>query len=104
MEQGEAFFRGRASERFGVRNSGAVAVVEGCGLHGLEYMTGGTVVILGPVGDNFGAGMSGGIAYVYDKAGDFERWINKDIKDALIRELGDKVQIRPSLSPHLHFI
>jgi glutamate synthase domain-containing protein 3 len=63
---GEAFFRGRAAERFAVRNSGAHAVIEGVGDHGCEYMTGGRVVILGPTGRNFAAGMSGGIAYVWD--------------------------------------
>jgi glutamate synthase (NADPH/NADH) large chain len=63
---GEAFFRGRAAERFGVRNSGAHTVIEGIGDHGCEYMTGGRVVILGPTGRNFAAGMSGGIAYVWD--------------------------------------
>ena len=66
---GEAFFRGVAGERFAVRNSGAVAVVEGCGDHGCEYMTGGTVVVLGATGRNFAAGMSGGVAYVYDSDG-----------------------------------
>ena len=65
--EGEAFFRGRAAERFCVRNSGASCVVEGVGDHGLEYMTGGCAVILGPTGRNFAAGMSGGAAYVYDK-------------------------------------
>ena len=64
---GEAFFRGRAAERFGVRNSGARTVVEGVGDHGCEYMTGGRVVVLGPTGRNFAAGMSGGIAYVWDR-------------------------------------
>jgi glutamate synthase (NADPH/NADH) large chain len=64
--EGEAFFRGRAAERFCVRNSGAWTVVEGVGDHGLEYMTGGRAVILGPTGRNFAAGMSGGIAYVWD--------------------------------------
>ena len=68
---GRAFFRGKAGERFCVRNSGALAVVEGIGDHGCEYMTGGRVVCLGPTGINFGAGMSGGIAYVYDPARDF---------------------------------
>ncbi len=63
---GEAYFEGVAGERFAVRNSGAVAVVEGCGDHGCEYMTGGTVVVLGKTGRNFAAGMSGGVAYVYD--------------------------------------
>jgi glutamate synthase (NADPH/NADH) large chain len=68
---GYAFFRGRAAERFAVRNSGAQAVIEGVGDHGCEYMTGGRVVVLGPTGRNFAAGMSGGIAYVWDPAGDF---------------------------------
>jgi glutamate synthase (NADPH/NADH) large chain len=63
---GKAFFSGRGGERFAVRNSGAVTVVEGVGDHGCEYMTGGTVVVLGPTGRNFAAGMSGGIAYVAD--------------------------------------
>jgi len=63
---GRAFFRGRAGERFAVRNSGALAVVEGIGEHGCEYMTGGCVVVLGPTGRNFAAGMSGGIACIWD--------------------------------------
>ncbi len=69
---GEAFFGGVAGERFAVRNSGAIAVVEGTGDHGCEYMTGGRVVVLGPTGRNFAAGMSGGIAYVWDPHGAFE--------------------------------
>ena len=69
--RGRAFFRGLAGERFAVRNSGACAVVEGVGDHGCEYMTGGRVVVLGPTGRNFAAGMSGGVAYVLDEAGDF---------------------------------
>jgi len=68
---GSAFFRGAAAERFCVRNSGAIAVIEGCGDHGCEYMTGGRAVILGRTGRNFAAGMSGGIAYVWDREGDF---------------------------------
>ncbi|MDC0744601.1 glutamate synthase large subunit [Polyangium mundeleinium] len=68
---GEVYFRGVAGERFAVRNSGATAVVEGIGDHGCEYMTGGTVVVLGKTGRNFGAGMSGGVAYVLDMTGDF---------------------------------
>lgn len=73
---GEAYFYGIAGERFAVRNSGATAVAEGCGDHGCEYMTGGTVVILGETGRNFAAGMSGGIAYVYDPEKTFERKCN----------------------------
>jgi glutamate synthase (NADPH/NADH) large chain len=68
---GQAFFRGRAAERFAVRNSGVWAVVEGVGDHGCEYMTGGRVVVLGTTGRNFAAGMSGGIAYVWDRDGEF---------------------------------
>jgi glutamate synthase (NADPH) large chain len=70
---GEAYFNGVAGERFGVRNSGATAVVEGVGDHACEYMTNGTVVVLGKTGRNFAAGMSGGIAYVFDPTGDFVR-------------------------------
>jgi glutamate synthase (NADPH/NADH) large chain len=73
---GECYFRGVAGERFAVRNSGAIAVVEGVGDHGCEYMTGGVVVVLGETGLNFAAGMSGGVAYVLDEAGDFERRCN----------------------------
>jgi glutamate synthase (NADPH) large chain len=73
---GKLFAAGQAGERFAVRNSGAEAVVEGCGSNGCEYMTGGTAVILGPVGDNFAAGMTGGMAFVYDTDDDFEHRIN----------------------------
>jgi glutamate synthase (NADPH/NADH) large chain len=75
---GELFAAGKAGERFAVRNSGAVAVVEGIGSNGCEYMTGGTVVILGEVGDNFGAGFTGGQAFVYDPEASFERRVNKE--------------------------
>ncbi len=75
---GALFAAGRAGERFAVRNSGANAVVEGCGTNGLEYMTGGTVVILGTIGDNFAAGMTGGMAFVYDQGGNFEKAVNPD--------------------------
>jgi len=75
---GELFAAGQAGERFAVRNSGAVTVVEGCGANGCEYMTGGTAVILGPVGANFAAGMTGGMAFVYDPDGLFERRVNPD--------------------------
>jgi glutamate synthase (NADPH/NADH) large chain len=73
---GEAYFQGVAGERFAVRNSGAVAVVEGTGDHGCEYMTGGVVAVLGKTGRNFAAGMSGGVAYVYDADGSFEKRCN----------------------------
>ena len=78
---GEAFLRGVVGERFCVRNSGAVAVAEGAGDHGCEYMTGGRAVILGPTGRNFGAGMSGGIAYVYDPDGTFALRVNREMVD-----------------------
>ena len=78
---GECYFRGVAGERFAVRNSGAIAVVEGTGDHGCEYMTGGVVVVIGSTGRNFAAGMSGGIAYVFDEAGDFERRCNLAMVD-----------------------
>jgi glutamate synthase (ferredoxin) len=73
---GEVFIRGQAGERFAVRNSGVDAVVEAVGDHGCEYMTGGRIVILGPTGRNFGAGMSGGVAYVFDEASQFAPHIN----------------------------
>lgn len=75
---GELFAAGQAGERFAVRNSGAIAVVEGCGSNGCEYMTGGTVVILGEVGDNFGAGFTGGVAFVLDEDHDFEKKVNPE--------------------------
>ncbi len=78
---GECYFRGIAGERFGVRNSGAVAVVEGTGDHGCEYMTGGIVTVLGKTGRNFAAGMSGGIAYVLDEDGTFEERCNMAMVD-----------------------
>ncbi|MBS0641929.1 MAG: glutamate synthase subunit alpha, partial [Proteobacteria bacterium] len=88
---GEAYFHGVAGERFAVRNSGAVAVVEGCGDHGCEYMTGGVVAVLGPTGRNFAAGMSGGIAYVYDAEGRFAKLCNMagvDLEAVASAELG----------------
>ncbi len=78
---GRAFFRGRAGERFAVRNSGALAVVEGTGDHGCEYMTNGTVVVIGPTGRNFAAGMSGGSAFVFDEDGDFRQRCNLEMVD-----------------------
>ncbi len=78
---GEVYISGRVGQRFCVRNSGATAVVEGIGDHGCEYMTGGTVVILGTTGNNFGAGMSGGVAYVLDEEGELEGRCNKEMVD-----------------------
>ncbi|HAG36196.1 MAG TPA: glutamate synthase subunit alpha, partial [Erythrobacter sp.] len=86
---GEAYFHGVAGERFAVRNSGAVAVVEGTGDHGCEYMTGGVVCVLGPTGRNFAAGMSGGIAYVYDPDRRFEKLCNLAQVDVLDVQPGD---------------
>ncbi|HMB94621.1 MAG TPA: hypothetical protein VKK61_01140, partial [Tepidisphaeraceae bacterium] len=76
---GEIYIRGVVGERFCVRNSGVNAVVEGVGDHGCEYMTGGRVVVIGPTGRNFAAGMSGGIAYVYDDNSMFEKLCNKEM-------------------------
>ena len=73
---GKLFASGQAGERFAVRNSGSLAIVEGCGAHGCEYMTGGTAIILGQIGDNFGAGMTGGMAFIYDKENNFENFVN----------------------------
>ena len=78
---GECYFRGVAGERFAVRNSGAIAVVEGVGDHGCEYMTGGVVLVIGDTGRNFAAGMSGGVAYVLDEAGDFAQRCNLSMVD-----------------------
>ena len=73
---GKLYASGQAGERFAVRNSGSLSIIEGCGAHGCEYMTGGTAIILGQVGDNFGAGMTGGMAFVYDKENNFENFVN----------------------------
>jgi glutamate synthase (NADPH/NADH) large chain len=86
---GETFFRGIAGERFCVRNSGASAVVEGLGNHGCEYMTGGTVVVLGETGQNFAAGMSGGVAYIYDPDGTFEQSCNPSM--VTLEKLKEKI-------------
>ncbi len=89
---GEAYIRGMAGERFCVRNSGVHVVVEAVGDHGCEYMTGGRVVVLGPTGCNFAAGMSGGIAYVLDEAGDFHRRCNQEM--VYLERLEDEEEIR----------
>jgi glutamate synthase (NADPH/NADH) large chain len=97
---GDVFLRGQVGERFCVRNSGAIAVVEGVGDHACEYMTGGRVVVLGPTGRNFGAGMSGGIAYVYDPRGELPRVYNNEMVD--LEPLGhdDRMWLRDRI--HLH--
>ena len=95
---GEIFLRGLAGERFCVRNSGATAVVEGIGDHGCEYMTGGIAVILGPVGRNFAAGMSGGLAYVLDLN---PRRVNRELVDLLPLRAQDEEALRSLLAEHL---
>ncbi len=100
---GEAYFSGVAGERFAVRNSGAIAVVEGAGDHACEYMTGGVVVVLGETGRNFAAGMSGGVAYVYDPDGKFEQLVNPAQVDLVpISPVpdADEGTGRPSQRPH----
>jgi glutamate synthase domain-containing protein 3 len=98
---GRAFFRGRSAERFCVRNSGARAVVEGVGDHGCEYMTGGRAVILGPTGLNFAAGMSGGIAYVFDADRDFKPKCNLGTVDLeAVEEDEDVVELREMIEQH----
>ena len=97
---GEAYFRGIAAERFCVRNSGATAVVEGVGDHGCEYMTGGTVVILGKTGRNFGAGMSGGVAYVLDTQGDFHRQCNLETFELERLSPADEDDVRILIEKH----
>lgn len=101
---GDAFFRGNAAERFCVRNSGAHAVVEGVGDHACEYMTGGRAVILGPTGRNFAAGMSGGVAYVWDTNGDFLSRCNLgtvELED--VEEEADAQELKHLIDKHHRF-
>jgi glutamate synthase domain-containing protein 3 len=101
---GEAYFRGVAGERFAVRNSGAQAVVEGVGDHGCEYMTGGTVVVLGNTGRNFAAGMSGGIAYVLDVQGEFAKYCNQAMVDLEpVLEADDDAILRRLIENHARY-
>ena len=101
---GEAYFRGIAAERFAVRNSGASAVVEGIGDHGCEYMTGGRVVILGKTGRNFGAGMSGGVAYVWDQDQSFARQCNTESYELEgVSDAADLDELKTLISNHLHY-
>src|SRR4029077_2189850 len=97
---GKAFFRGIAGERFAVRNSGAWAVVEGVGDRGCEYMTGGRVVVLGPTGRNFAAGMSGGVAYVLDEDGTFERRCNMGMVGFDEMDEADAIELRAMIEEH----
>ncbi|WP_407929210.1 glutamate synthase large subunit [Agrilactobacillus fermenti] len=100
---GEAYFNGRAGERFCVRNSGADVVAEGIGDHGCEYMTGGHALILGTTGANFGAGMSGGIAYVYDPDQTFKQHVNLDMVDLLPLDTADQAKVKDMLEKHLEY-
>ena len=98
---GEAFFRGMAEERFCVRNSGAHAVAEGVGDHGCEYMTGGRVVIIGPTGRNFAAGMSGGIAYVWDPNTELSDRCNRStVELEPLAEKADVDELKTLISKH----
>ncbi|KIL69620.1 hypothetical protein M378DRAFT_97356 [Amanita muscaria Koide BX008] len=101
---GEAFIRGVAAERFAVRNSGANAVVEGCGDHGCEYMTGGRVVVLGITGRNFAAGMSGGIAYVLDMAHTFASRVNMEMVElGMVTDPREIAALRSLIEDHRHY-
>ena len=98
---GEVYINGRAGERFAVRNSGAVAVVEGVGDHCCEYMTGGRVVVLGQTGRNFAAGMSGGVAYVWNKEGNFDYFCNMEMVElSLIEEAGYRKELHELIRQH----
>ncbi|MEL7082927.1 MAG: glutamate synthase large subunit [Cyanobacteria bacterium J06597_1] len=99
---GEAYIRGLAGERFCVRNSGVRAVVEGIGDHGCEYMTGGQTIVIGPTGRNFAAGMSGGVAYVLDEAGDFANHCNTEMVDMeQLVEPDDIREVREAIATHV---
>ena len=100
---GAIYVNGLAGERFGIRNSGATLVAEGVGDHGCEYMTGGTAVVLGPVGVNFAAGMTGGVAYVYDEKGDMDLNCNLDSVDLFPVEAGsaDEKELLALIDEHI---
>jgi glutamate synthase (NADPH) large chain len=100
---GEAYIRGMAGERFGVRNSGVKTVVEGVGDHGCEYMTGGVVIILGDTGRNFGAGMSGGVAYIWNKNADFENKLNREMVDLEAITEEDQNILKLFIENHLEY-
>jgi glutamate synthase (NADPH) large chain len=102
--RGEIYVSGVAGERFGVRNSGAIAVVEGVGNHCCEYMTGGRVVVLGITGSNFAAGMSGGVAYVFNENGDFDYYCNMGMVElSLVEDHGDINELTSLIKDHYHF-
>lgn len=99
---GKAFINGIAGERFCVRNSGATAVVEGVGDHGCEYMTGGRVVVLGPTGKNFAAGMSGGVAYVLDENSDLYLKLNKElVSSEIVSDKYDVLELKEMIEEHV---
>jgi glutamate synthase domain-containing protein 2/glutamate synthase domain-containing protein 1/glutamate synthase domain-containing protein 3 len=101
---GEAYFNGMAGERFCVRNSGVHAVVESVGDHGCEYMTGGRVIVLGPAGRNFGAGMSGGVAYVLDERGDFAASANREMVDlGALEEPEEIAAVKTMIEKHMNY-
>jgi glutamate synthase (ferredoxin) len=101
---GEVYLAGMAGERFCVRNSGVHAVVEAVGDHGCEYMTGGRVIVLGPVGRNFGAGMSGGVAYIFDERGDARLNINPDMVEiGALEEPEEIAAVKAMIERHLHY-
>lgn len=100
---GEAFIRGQAGERFCVRNSGVKAVVEGVGDHACEYMTGGRVVVLGKTGKNFAAGMSGGIAYVFDPEHNLDKLCNREMVELEAMEREDKAEVKAMIEKHFKF-
>lgn len=101
---GEVYINGRVGERFAVRNSGAIAVVEGVGDHCCEYMTGGRIVVLGPTGRNFAAGMSGGIAYIWNPNGDFDYFCNMEMVElSLIEEMADNRELFRMISEHYRY-
>ena len=101
--KGELYLNGVAGERYCVRNSGAVSVTEGVGDHGCEYMTGGRAVILGRVGKNFGAGMSGGIAYVYDKQNKLEKRLNREMVEIHNLEPVYEAEIKKYVENHFRY-
>ena len=98
---GRGFINGLAGQRFGVRNSGATVVVEGCGNHGCEYMTGGLALILGEVGQNFAAGMTGGVAYVFDQYGTLDARVNYESVELKAPTAGELAQIRELIQEHV---
>jgi glutamate synthase (NADPH/NADH) large chain len=100
---GEIYLRGMVGERFCVRNSGAIAVVEGVGDHGCEYMTGGRVVVLGATGRNFAAGMSGGVAYVYDRDGEFASRVNYELVEIEPLDETDLDWLKSTVEKHVEY-